>query len=171
MKIKISHLSIGLHEFDFEEKVERLNIEGSDRFPNIIYEHVKIDKEVSNLVVQIGVHTVAHLVCDRCLEEFDLEIGESLKILYSKEQPVYEYGERLVSYEEEARPYSQNMDILDITRDVRDALLLAVPMKILCKPDCKGLCPICGANLNKVECHHQVNIIDPRWEDLKKLLR
>ncbi|MDP4200663.1 MAG: DUF177 domain-containing protein [Bacteroidota bacterium] len=43
---------------------------------------------------------------------------------------------------------------LDITEDVRDALALAIPMKHLCRPDCKGLCPVCGKDLNKGPCGH-----------------
>lgn len=43
---------------------------------------------------------------------------------------------------------------IDITEDVRDALILAIPMKHLCRPDCKGICSICGANRNAEDCGH-----------------
>ncbi len=170
MKLKISHLSIGLHEFDFEEKIDSFEIEGKERFPNPIRVHVKIDKEISNLLIKIHVCTLAHFTCDRCLEEFDREICEDTELLYSKEQPAVDYSDYFREYDDEIRPYPMDIDIIDITKDVRDTLLLAVPMKVLCKPDCKGLCPICGANLNYETCHHETEIIDPRWEQLKGLL-
>jgi len=170
MKLKISHLSIGLHEFDFEEKIGSFEIEDKERFPNPIRVHVKIDKEISNLIIRIRVCTLAHFTCDRCLNEFDREICEKTELLYSKEQPAIEYGEYFRDYDDQIRPYPTDMDIIDITKDVRDTLLLAVPMKVLCRSDCKGLCPVCGANLNTETCHHKVELIDPRWEKLKGLL-
>jgi len=170
MKLKISHLSIGLHEFDFEEKVDSFEIEGKERFPNPIRVHVKIDKEISNLIIKIHVCTLAHFTCDRCLDEFDREICEDTELLYSTEQPAVEYGEYSEYNDSEIRPYSKDMDMIDISKDVRDTLLLAVPMKVLCRPDCKGLCPVCGANLNYQTCHHEVEVVDPRWETLKGLL-
>ena len=58
---------------------------------------------------------------------------------------------------------------VDITDDVRDALALAIPMKHLCKPDCKGLCPNCGHDLNKEECICLPAEIDNEWSALKEL--
>lgn len=170
MKIKVSHLAIGLHELAFEETIDSLDIEGKKRFPNPIFIDVKIDKEYANLLFKIRVRTLAHLTCDRCLNEFDLEIGEETQVLFSKEQPAAEYGEQFKYDEDEMRPVLPDMDIIDIAKDVRDALLLAVPMKALCEPDCKGLCPVCGVNLNRETCHHEPEKIDPRWEKLKDLL-
>lgn len=64
---------------------------------------------------------------------------------------------------------------IDLSPRVRDAIILAVPAYPLCSPDCKGLCPVCGANLNKTTCEHvQTQIstkpVDPRWEVLKQYL-
>ncbi len=59
---------------------------------------------------------------------------------------------------------------LDITEDVRDALALAIPMTHLCRPDCKGLCPVCGKDLNKETCNHTVEPENaPHWAALKSL--
>ncbi len=171
MKLKIAHLSFGLHEFDFEEKIESFEVEGPERFPNTIFVHIHVDKESSNMVITLTVRTKARFVCDRCLDEFDQEIQETSQLLYSREQPAVEYSEYFREYDDEVRPYSPEMDILDLTKDVRDTLLLAVPMKLLCKEDCKGLCPVCGANLNHETCSCKVETVDPRWEGLKKLLQ
>ena len=60
-------------------------------------------------------------------------------------------------------------DLLDVTELLRDELLAAQPMKNLCKADCKGLCPVCGANLNDGDCGCDKHIADPRLAALKDL--
>ena len=60
-------------------------------------------------------------------------------------------------------------DKIDITKDVRDYALLAIPMKKLCKEDCKGLCVNCGKNLNEGDCNCSKDMIDPRWLPLQEL--
>ena len=58
-------------------------------------------------------------------------------------------------------------DFIDVTELLRDILLAGQPMKNLCKSDCKGLCPVCGANLNDGECGCDKFIIDPRLASLQ----
>jgi uncharacterized protein len=60
-------------------------------------------------------------------------------------------------------------DKIDLSEDVRDYALLALPMKKLCSENCKGLCPKCGKNLNDGPCECRDEKIDPRWEPLQKL--
>ena len=58
---------------------------------------------------------------------------------------------------------------LDVDELVNEDVYLAIPSKMLCKPDCKGLCPVCGADWNEGPCSCKP-ITDPRWEALKDLL-
>lgn len=61
-------------------------------------------------------------------------------------------------------------EMLDLDRWAHDALLLAAPTRILCKPDCKGLCPVCAANLNEASQEHShERAPDPRWAKLREL--
>jgi uncharacterized protein len=59
---------------------------------------------------------------------------------------------------------------LQIDNMVRESILLTLPLKPLCREDCKGLCPICGIDLNKSVCSCVKRETDPRWEKLKGLL-
>ena len=59
---------------------------------------------------------------------------------------------------------------MDLTDALRESLLLAIPARVLCKPDCKGICPVCGADRNVTDCHCDTRSIDPRLEALKALL-
>jgi uncharacterized protein len=58
---------------------------------------------------------------------------------------------------------------IDFTADIRDAIILAIPIKILCREDCKGLCPQCGQNLNSETCNCVVKKVNPQWAALSTL--
>jgi len=60
-------------------------------------------------------------------------------------------------------------DVLDLREYFRQLFLIAQPLKILCRNDCKGLCPICGTNKNRNDCDCAEDNIDPRWSMLQKL--
>jgi uncharacterized protein len=58
---------------------------------------------------------------------------------------------------------------IDLTETIREQILLNLPEQVLCKEDCKGLCPQCGANRNLLDCDCGKEDIDPRWAALKDL--
>ncbi len=60
-------------------------------------------------------------------------------------------------------------DLLDVSRWASDAVVLALPNKILCRPDCAGLCPVCGRDLNEEPHEHEEEHVDPRWAALEQL--
>jgi uncharacterized protein len=82
---------------------------------------------------------------------------------------IIEEGSHKAPAGEEVQYLSPDMNILDLGEDVRQFLILAVPQKLLCRDDCKGLCPECGVNRNKVQCECTTQEIDSRWEGLKKM--
>jgi uncharacterized protein len=59
---------------------------------------------------------------------------------------------------------------IDLAPLIREYLHLDMPINPICKSDCKGLCPICGENLNQLSCNHNDEISDPRFAVLKTLL-
>ena len=65
-------------------------------------------------------------------------------------------------------PYLDD-DLLDVSAWARDAIVLALPDKILCRPDCAGLCAVCGGNLNDEPHEHETDAVDPRWAALRAL--
>ncbi|MBI4889771.1 MAG: DUF177 domain-containing protein, partial [Acidobacteria bacterium] len=60
-------------------------------------------------------------------------------------------------------------DSVGLRDALREHVLLSVPMQTTCRPDCKGLCPECGANLNEKPCNCAEQKVDPRWSALKDL--
>lgn len=104
--------------------------------------------------------------CDRC--------GENVKVPL-----VCEFGEAFSNLEEKADEDALDEDDvihffegdeIDLLSYVEQSIFLAMPMKILCRPDCKGLCPQCGINLNENECSCDKSPIDPRFAVLADLL-
>jgi uncharacterized protein len=59
---------------------------------------------------------------------------------------------------------------IDVDEIVKEQILLAVPTRMLCREDCKGICPECGADRNKGDCNCTTNDTDPRWAALKNLI-
>ena len=87
--------------------------------------------------------------------------------------PVFEVDAREVNQpgggDELRSPYVDEDDDLDLRAWVRDALALALPAQITCTPDCRGLCPRCGANLNDDPDHAHEAERDPRWDKLSEI--
>ncbi len=79
--------------------------------------------------------------CSRCLEEIAAPVEAEIDAVYSR-----------VPDPDDPDLYGFEGYALDLTDAVKDALVLELPMRFICKPDCKGLCPVCGANRNKVAC-------------------
>jgi len=59
--------------------------------------------------------------------------------------------------------------MIDLQPFIYDQVVLAIPMQPLCRPECAGLCPVCGSNRNEVSCTCEVAEIDPRFALLKQL--
>ena len=100
-----------------------------------------------------------HGPCQRGLEDAVVDRSISAR----------EYQASSADAAEELRsPYVED-DRLDVSAWARDALALAVPDQILCRPDCAGLCPVCGKDLNAEPHEHVEDRVDPRWAALESL--
>jgi len=105
-------------------------------------------------------------VCDRCLVGFGREVRAELDVPVVVEGPSREAEE---SPEGTVR-MAPDAAVLDLTDSFRTAILLEVPMKNLCRSDCRGLCPRCGVNRNEKSCDC-VPPGDPRWDALRNALK
>jgi uncharacterized protein len=99
--------------------------------------------------------------CRRCLEPVEVPVQEELDLLFA---PVDE-GEE----DESARPLPVGQTELDLAEALREEVILSQSTFALCTPDCKGLCPQCGVNLNEEQCQCSVEESDPRWDALRTL--
>jgi len=97
------------------------------------------------------------LNCDRCLETVEADFTSDLNDLFLLEASLEE---------EEAKTFTG--DELDLTATILETINLKMPLKTLCSPTCRGLCPVCGTNLNLETCHCQPESFDPRLAMLFK---
>ena len=135
----------GVAPFEFSESAERFCGENFLENGKLIGE-IKIVGEIvnddENLKIRGKIFCQRKFTCDRCLSE-------------TEENQIHDFDEELGK--------SEVVDnLVDITELVRDTLIISQPIKNLCKIDCKGLCPICGKNLNKGDCECDRFIPDPR---------
>jgi uncharacterized protein len=120
----------------------------------------RITRTAQGLLVQVKMRAALQSECVRCLNAFDLPLAIEFAELYAfSHQSVTESGLIL--------PEDAHIDLAPL---VREYMFLEVPISPLCKPDCKGLCPVCGENLNEVSCDHHNETIDSRLSALKSLL-
>ncbi|OGO36909.1 MAG: hypothetical protein A2W35_09885 [Chloroflexi bacterium RBG_16_57_11] len=104
---------------------------------------VRVTRTAQGLFVQAKLQAMAASECVRCLTEFQQPLEVEFSDLYAF---------TLSSITEAGLLLPENGKI-DLAPIVRDEMLLAFPIKPLCRPDCKGLCPICGENRNEINCH------------------
>jgi uncharacterized protein len=138
---------------------------GGERYvavPEQVPAELSVTRASTGLVLGLRLSVRLHGPCVRCLT--DAVVEEKLDLR--------EYQATSPDSDELTTPYLAD-DRLDLSAWARDALILALPDKILCRPDCAGLCPVCGRDLNAEPHSHEEQEVDPRWavlEGLKKHL-
>jgi len=123
-----------------------------------------VDAELEHVVEgvlvrgQVTAETVLH--CVRCLAEVDQTLRVDVEELFAlRPERAEEPGYAVLPD-----------DTLPLDTMVRDAIVLALPVAPLCRPECAGLCSVCGKDLNQGTCDHQETPADPRWLPLLELL-
>lgn len=166
LKINISRLSEGLHAFPLETEPGAIGLD--ERFGVPVRVRAAVEKTSRQLVLAAEISTEGNFICDRCLERFSLPMSAAFTVAYLQEQRAGAVAGEAAE-EPEVHVISPETNMIDIGEDVRQYLLLAVPVKLLCSEECRGLCPHCGANLNRQQCSCTQDEVDPRWSALKKL--
>jgi uncharacterized protein len=115
-----------------------------------------------------GVQTALELPCSRCLESFRLPVDAGFDLEYRPQSANTGDGNLEVQTEDLSTAFYEN-DQIDLGQLVREQLYLALPMKPLCDNSCRGLCPVCGINLNRGSCACAREWRDPRLAELSKL--
>jgi len=151
--VKVQILWNGLMPFHFKIKANDINL-NDDIDSNSFDSDILIDGEIidsGNLFdVKGTIKCRKSFICDRCLTP-------------SSEEQIHEFNEELDRSDIED-------DVADLTEIIHDILLASQPIRNLCKEDCKGLCPVCGVNLNESDCKCDRLVVDPRLEALKNYL-
>jgi uncharacterized protein len=125
-----------------------------------VHAELRLESVVEGVLVTGPVRAPIVLECARCLEEFSSDLAVEVCELYAgpgHDGPL----------EDDA--YEVDEGEIDLEPMLRDVLALELPLNPLCRPDCKGLCPQCGADLNAGTCDCKDEELDPRWAELAVL--
>ncbi|MBN1493769.1 MAG: DUF177 domain-containing protein [Candidatus Omnitrophica bacterium] len=150
MKIKVHDLPEGeLIQLDHEYNAGAEDLEFYDlHYTEPIVFLGNARKEADCLFIEGTVSSSVEHVCARCLAAVKEPVNHPVKLSV----------------------VCKDIDEVDITGDIRERLIFEHPMKYVCSPECKGLCPICGKNLNKEQCDCSPGSAAGPFSDLKKLL-
>jgi uncharacterized protein len=177
MLIEIKELE--LHPVDFREEFSPdaidLGEEVRQRTPltsegraDLVEEHHGKHKVVQDIRLKGKLETSLEVACARCLEAVVLPVQRSFDLLYRPLGTDAGHEELSVTDAEAEIGYYQGEGLL-LEDTLREQVLLSVPLKTVCREECKGLCPHCGKNLNESECACADQLEDPRWAALKEI--
>lgn len=163
LRINISKISEGIHHRSLE--VQPAEIGMDERFADPVKVQATLEKSTNHIYLKAEITAAGVFTCDRCVEEFRREIRTSYRVLYK-----FGSEEGTTPGEQEIVYIHPDTSFVDVVEDVRQYSTLAVPQKLLCREDCKGICPTCGIDRNRTTCKCEAEEVDPRWQGLRKFL-
>lgn len=166
MKIEFREVKAGGSRFSFSVPPADLELEAEGfKFPEPV--EVKLDavKSGDEIIFQASVSTLIEAECARCLELFEKRIGSKLQFVVQ----LMDLAGAEDTGDDDFVVLPKSAEDYDIADRIREAIILELPYKPLCKTNCRGLCPMCGQNLNESDCGCTRDDTDERWDTLRKL--
>jgi uncharacterized protein len=122
----------------------------------------------TGILVQGRLRAQVQMSCARCLEPVAVPLEVTVEEVFSPTIDILT-GKSITPEEEDQALWIDEHHILDLSEVIRQDVLLAIPMSVTCREDCRGLCPNCGQDLNQGKCSCEPEP-DPRWGPLLDLL-
>ncbi len=122
----------------------------------------------SEIRISGALHTRLELVCARCLEPVPEEVSRDFDLYYRPMATIAKEEEVHLRLADTEIAFFEG-DGLFLADVLAEQVNLAVPMKVICRSDCRGLCPHCGVNLNSEDCRCETHTADPRLAPLARL--
>ncbi len=128
----------------------------------------KVDRSGHEVRLSGTIRTRAEVDCDRCLKAVSVPVETSFAVTYV---PATDYaeGDTAELQAEDLNVSVFENETIDVDELVREQVFLALPTRALCTEECKGLCPVCGADRNTNPCECEAGETDPRWNALKDI--
>jgi uncharacterized protein len=180
MLISLQNLKLRKNLLEFKEElpagtldlgsdVRQIGPLQSDGRAMLVEEHDGHNGKLDDIRIVGELKTDLEVLCARCLEPVALPVRRDFDLLYRPAgSDIGEDKEVELQDKDAAISYYEDGGV-ELTDLLREQVLLEVPLKTVCKEECKGLCPQCGLNLNTGKCECEQPPADPRWEALKGL--
>jgi uncharacterized protein len=177
MLIEISVLE--RHPLDFKEEIAPGVIEFGSEIrqktrlysagrAQLVEEHHGRHEVIQDIRLKGELNTTLETACARCLEPVIQDVERKFELLYRPQGADAGREELSVTDAEAEVGYYRGEGLL-LEDVLREQVLLALPLRAICREDCKGLCPHCGKNLNIDPCSCSEPLDDPRWSALKEI--
>jgi uncharacterized protein len=175
MEFKVSELEREPIEFELElapgvvdlgEEAKQIGFLATSGRAEVLHEHRGPRDIVADIRLRGRFQSKFEVPCARCVEPVEIPLGADFDLIFRPAAADAEATERSITAPETEIGYYLK-DSLLLEDVLREQVLLSLPVRTLCKPDCKGLCPRCGANRNIQACTCAED--DPRWEALSGL--
>jgi len=172
MKIAVASLSEGPTALAATMSPEELDLAAErTRFEAPVQVAATLTHMQEDVLAEGKANTMAIAECSRCLEDVAVELHGEFEALYVPDTG--RYAKRMnhpdfTGADQRVNFYSELT--VDLTEEIRQCILLELPMKPLCRPDCAGLCPTCGANRNDGPCSCKPEADESPWAALSKLI-
>jgi uncharacterized protein len=164
LKIKIADIKQGSSALETTVKPSDIGLASEQEFKDPIDLLISINRISNTITTDIQIQTRIDLVCDRCTEPFQTDFSHEVRFIFTRDSDMAQAEQDLVFV------LDKHQNEIDLTEPLRQTMLLEIPFKRICQPECSGLCARCGVNLNKTRCDCKDEEIDPRWEKLRELL-
>jgi uncharacterized protein len=177
MEFKISELEREPADFDLEmapgvvdfgDEAEQQGGLATSGSAEVIHEHRGPKDIVADIRLRGRFAGKFQVPCARCVEPVSIPLEAEFDLIFRPAGADEDAPERAITAPETEIGYYLK-DSLALEDVLREQVLLSLPVRTLCKPDCKGLCPRCGENRNRQSCSCEVGPSDPRWEALADL--
>jgi uncharacterized protein len=168
-----------LHSLEFEEELrpqaidlgpdvrQRTALKTKGR-AELLEEHQGRRASIKDIRLVGAFATQLEINCARCLDPVVRDVDKSFDLLY-RPQGVDAGAQEISVTQAEAEIGYYTGSGLMLEDVLREQVLLAMPLKTVCREDCRGLCPLCGKNRNLEACSCASEVKDPRWDALKEL--
>lgn len=130
----------------------------------------EVRQEERSAKVSGRVQSRVQVECDRCLKPVEVPVDSRFKLEYVTADEYKSQQDAELSVEDLDLTIFDG-EVIDVDALIAEELLLAVPDHLLCKDDCKGICPVCGSDRNAADCGCDTSEVDPRWAGLKELVK
>ena len=177
MEFKVSELEREPIGFDLElppgavefgEEAEQVGDLSTSGRAEVLHEHRGPRDIVADIRLRGNFAGQFQVPCARCVEPVEIPLAAEFDLIFRPAGADTEAAERSITAPETEIGYYLK-DSLLLEDVLREQVLLSLPVRTLCKPDCKGLCQRCGANRNSQTCTCEEGSKDPRWEALSLL--
>ncbi len=155
--------------FDFILKPDEIDFDSDEaKLKHEIKVEGSLKKGIAQTDVQGNIDAIVEIECSRCLQTAEQSLGFPFNATFVTPEHYTD--------EKEAELKADDLDVsiieddkIDLKELVREQILLAIPVQVLCREDCRGLCQKCGASRNLIDCNCEEKEIDPRWQSLREL--